>query len=154
MRAQQFCYFCLRDNSVGIILCPGQYYCCMRLVLSLAPVTPEEDRWPGAARLRQLLAERGHGAQARLARAIGLDHALLTRIKQGARSPKAEVLAAMCRELDVSADWLLGLSDEPKRLSTADMIQRAAQQLEPHLEALLRQSLDRSGEAHAGDDGE
>ena len=116
-------------------------------MLSLAPVTPEEDRWPGAARLRQVLAERGHGAQARLARAIGLDHALLTRIKQGVRSPKAEVLAAMCRELDVSADWLLGLSDEPKRLSTAGMIQRAAQQLEPHLETWLRHTLEIGGES-------
>ena len=116
-------------------------------------MTPDQDRWPGAARLRELLAERGYGAQARLARAIGLDHALLTRIKQGVRSPRAEVLAAMCRELDVSADWLLGLSDEPRRLSTAEMIRRAARQLEPQLEAVLRQTLEVGDAIRSEDEG-
>ena len=120
-------------------------------MLALFAVTPEQDRWPGAARLRQVLAERGWGAQARLARAIGLDHALLTRIKQGKRAPNVNVVAAICRELDISADWLLGLSDEPRRLNTAEMIRRSARQLEPQLEALLRQSLNLNGEAHPED---
>ncbi len=116
-------------------------------------MTPD-DAWPGAARLRQILAERGYGAQARLARALGIDNAMLSRIKQGKRVPRVDLAAAMCRELDISADWLLGLSDEPKRLSTAGLIRQAARRLEPHLEAVLQQALDAAMTPPPDDDGE
>lgn len=58
------------------------------------------------ARLRQarLLREHTHRT---LAQAIGYEQNHLSRIERGNSWPSVPILLAMCRELDMSADWLL-----------------------------------------------
>lgn len=53
--------------------------------------------------------------QQQLADRIGCPRNTLQCWETGRRSPGCEALAEFCRAMDVSADWLLGLSKEPGR---------------------------------------
>ncbi|MCV2871401.1 helix-turn-helix domain-containing protein [Defluviimonas sp. WL0050] len=69
-------------------------------------------------RLVQALAEKGEN-QSSLARLVGVDRSTISQLLtgQGARLPNAQVVAECATALDVSADWLLGLTERPERLA-------------------------------------
>ena len=56
-------------------------------------------------------------SRAALARAIGVDRSSITQMLAGGetRMPGGHVVAACAQALDVSADWLLGLTDRPEQ---------------------------------------
>ncbi len=58
-------------------------------------------------------------SQSGLARAVGVDRSTISQLLggAGARLPNAQVVAECASALDVSADWLLGLTDRPERLA-------------------------------------
>lgn len=58
-----------------------------------------------------------HVSQEDLAAAIGTGQKQIWRYENGKNSPTAEVIIAIARTLDVSSDWLLGLTDEIKPFS-------------------------------------
>ncbi len=61
---------------------------------------------------RLLLAMRSKGeCQAELARCLGCHRSQITQWTTGARKPSVDNLAAIAVALDVSTDWLLGLTD-------------------------------------------
>lgn len=62
-------------------------------------------------RLKQSITERGL-SQRMLATLIGTTEQSVSRWANGNRTPNADVLYRMCKALDVSADYLLGLSNE------------------------------------------
>ncbi len=73
------------------------------------------------SRLEQAMQMRG-ASQSGLARAIGVDRSTISQLLggDGARLPNAQVVGECAAELQVSADWLLGLSDRPE--SAADLV--------------------------------
>ena len=62
-------------------------------------------------RLKQSINERGL-TQRMLATLIGTTEQSVSRWANGNRTPNADMLYRMCKALDVSADYLLGLSNE------------------------------------------
>jgi transcriptional regulator with XRE-family HTH domain len=56
-------------------------------------------------------------SRAALARGVGVDRSTITQLMQAddARMPGGHVVAACAQTLDVSADWLLGLTDRPEQ---------------------------------------
>ncbi len=52
--------------------------------------------------------------QAVLANSIGIARQCITDYKSGKSFPSIQTLSALCRALDVSADYLLGLEDETR----------------------------------------
>lgn len=56
--------------------------------------------------------------QQQLADRLGCPRNTLQCWETGRRSPGCEALAELCRAMDVSADWLLGLSEEPGQCQT------------------------------------
>ena len=62
-------------------------------------------------RLKKSITERGL-TQRMLATLIGTTEQSLSRWANGNRTPNADMLYRMCKALDVSADYLLGLSEE------------------------------------------
>lgn len=72
------------------------------------------------ARLRHLLIERGW-SQTDLAHASGIAVSQINRWIRGRSTPTPEKVVALCHHLDVSADWLLGLTTERHHVaSTGD----------------------------------
>lgn len=67
-------------------------------------------------RLALGMAEAGR-SQAALARAVGVDRSTISQLLAPGttRLPNAQVVAECAAALDVSADWLLGLTDRPER---------------------------------------
>lgn len=61
-----------------------------------------------SARLREL---RGNVSQAEIAQSVGISQQGWARYEKGKALPGAEIIHQICETLDVSADWLLGLSD-------------------------------------------
>lgn len=72
-------------------------------------------------RLAKAIADRGL-SQAALARVVGVDRSTVSQLlaPDGKRLPNAQVVAECAGALDVSADWLLGLTDRPER--TAELL--------------------------------
>ncbi|WP_209427609.1 helix-turn-helix transcriptional regulator [Pararhodobacter sp. SW119] len=75
------------------------------------------DKRHAAARFRERLTALQAGAgltQTALAQAIGIDRSALSQLTSGAgpRLPRAETVLAIAARFQVSADWLLGLSDD------------------------------------------
>jgi len=68
---------------------------------------------PFRERLQALVADRD-GNQSAFARRIGVDRSTLSQLLAGAddRSPRADTVVAIAQTCQVSADWLLGLSQE------------------------------------------
>ena len=62
-------------------------------------------------RLKEIRLERGL-TQKQLALAIGLTETALCNYEKGIREPSLGVLKALCTVLEVSADYLLGFSDD------------------------------------------
>lgn len=61
-------------------------------------------------------------SQEDLANAIGIEQSQVTRYEGGKRDPSPEVIVRIARELEVTADWLLGLVDDPQaRLEEKDL---------------------------------
>ena len=67
-------------------------------------------------RVRKLRKARGE-QQKDLADAIGATPATISDIENGRRATSFDKLAAICQHYNVSADYLLGLIDEPRPLS-------------------------------------
>lgn len=72
---------------------------------------------------RDILAVRIHEArlaagrtQTRLAAVTGLDATAISHFETGRRTPCARNLRTLCVHLNVSADWLLGLDGNRRRL--------------------------------------
>jgi transcriptional regulator with XRE-family HTH domain len=69
-------------------------------------------------------------SQEELAQLLNTTQSQVSRYENGENDPTSEVLAALARALDVSADWLLGLTDEIKRpvggMADLDHIEREA----------------------------
>ncbi len=65
-------------------------------------------------RLKELMVEKEISSQ-QLAVEIGVQYAAINRYLRGLRIPKYETLVALVEYFDCSADFLLGLSDYPKR---------------------------------------
>jgi len=72
-------------------------------------------------RLAQAMAEKSV-SQSALARATGVDRSTVSQLLTGggARLPNAQVVGECAAQLQVSADWLLGLSEHPE--SAADLL--------------------------------
>lgn len=62
-------------------------------------------------RIKQVRKEK-HLTQEQLAEACGLSTSFLGHIERGSRVASLETLHSLCRALDVSADYLLGLAEE------------------------------------------
>ena len=67
-----------------------------------------EDEMVLASRLRKAMEERGID-RTELRRMLGCSYSAVNAWVVGDRVPTASRLADICRALDVSADWLLGL---------------------------------------------
>lgn len=77
-----------------------------------------QDKRDRAALFRERLAEAMTGrSQAALARSVGVDRSTISQLLAPGtkRLPNAQVVAECAAALDVSADWLLGLTDRPER---------------------------------------
>lgn len=72
-------------------------------------------------RLARAMAQRGQ-SQAGLARSVGVDRSTISQLLApgSKRLPNAQVVAECAAALDVSTDWLLGLTDRPER--TAELL--------------------------------
>jgi transcriptional regulator with XRE-family HTH domain len=83
-------------------------------------------------RLREWREKRGW-SQRELARLCGLGEAQVSKYENGHTDPSASVLKAMCSQLGVSADYVLGLSDSPR----GDLVTALRDDERQLLEALL-----------------
>ena len=54
-------------------------------------------------------------SQEELAAALGTTQSQISRYEKGENDPTGEVLASLARELETTADWILGLTDEISR---------------------------------------
>ena len=68
-----------------------------------------------AIRVKKLRKARGE-QQKELAEAIGATQATISDIENGRKSTSFDRFAAICQHYNVSADYLLGLIDEPRTL--------------------------------------
>mgnify|MGYP000226230781 FL=1 len=66
-------------------------------------------------RLKKLRKDRGE-QQKDLAESIGLSQTQISTIESGKQGTSFDKLAAICQHYNVSADYLLGLIDEPRPL--------------------------------------
>ena len=66
-------------------------------------------------RLKKLRKDRGE-QQKDLAESIGLSQTPISTIESGKQGTSFDKLAAICQHYNVSADYLLGLIDEPRPL--------------------------------------
>jgi transcriptional regulator with XRE-family HTH domain len=83
-------------------------------------------------RLREWREKRGW-SQRELARLCGLGEAQVSKYENGHTDPSASVLKAMCIQLGVSADYVLGLSDSPR----GDLVTALREDERKLLESLL-----------------
>src|SRR5438105_3765137 len=70
-------------------------------------------------RLREARERKGL-LQRELGTLTGLDHTQLSRYEHDKMEPSSSFLEILARGLDVSADFLLGITDDPRRRSGAD----------------------------------
>src|SRR3546814_4265199 len=94
----------------------------------MPPVPAVPDKRITVQRFRERLEQamdRAGTSRAELARRIGVDRSTLSQIlsRESVRLPRADTVAAMAGTLQVSLDWLLGLS-ESNQLG-ADILERA-----------------------------
>ena len=80
---------------------------------------------PLPQRLREL---RGKRTQTHMAKAMGVSQASYAQLETGRRHENLKRFADMCRALNVSADWLLGLDDQRKHLRLDSEITELRQQ--------------------------
>ena len=75
-----------------------------------------------SSRIKQLIGDRSVNA---FARTIGMNQAAIDRYAKGLREPNAEALRMIAAKCGVSADWLLGLSENPCAEAYTDWRKRA-----------------------------
>ena len=63
-------------------------------------------------RIREIRRERGI-SQTKLAKKIGMEQTQYSRYERGENEIKVNVLIDICKALNVSSDYILGLSDDP-----------------------------------------
>ena len=63
-------------------------------------------------RIKEIRKERGL-SQAKVANRIGMEQTQYSRYERGENEIKVNVLIDICQALNVSSDYLLGLSDDP-----------------------------------------
>jgi transcriptional regulator with XRE-family HTH domain len=68
-----------------------------------------------AFRLRQIMREKKVTCR-KLGDALKISHASIGNYRSGKCEPDIELIAGMCKYLNVSADWLLGISEVRKGL--------------------------------------
>ena len=66
-----------------------------------------------AARLREIRKQAGESRET-LGKAIGVGVSQISEMENGKKATTLPKLALICRHYNVSADYLLGLTDEPK----------------------------------------
>jgi len=66
-----------------------------------------------ADRLKKLREDRKISQRTPLARETGLSPAIISRYESGERTPTEDVIYKIARYFNVSADYLLGLTDDP-----------------------------------------
>ena len=76
----------------------------------ISPTPHTYNREQFRARLAHAIGTDGRSAR-QIAQDIGLNCCTLQRALSGRSGMQAQNVAALCRELHVSADWLLGLDD-------------------------------------------
>lgn len=64
-------------------------------------------------RLRKTRKEQGHTLQS-LAEQVGIQKSSLGNIERGDKSPSLDIVIALADSLNISIDYLLGRTDEPK----------------------------------------
>lgn len=96
-------------------------------------------------RLKKLREERGCSIE-QFAALVGVSRPTMSYYLSGQRSPDAETLAQICRALNVSCDWLLGLSN----VRTLDANARAAAEYTGLSVGVIEQL--RQGKAHTYSD--
>ena len=76
-------------------------------------------------RLAEALDEMGLN-RSQLARRVGIDRSTLSQImgSEGGRLPRADTAAAMASELQVSLDWLMGLSQQRSGVQGAEIVEQ------------------------------
>lgn len=72
------------------------------------------DRYIFSTRISKLRTSHGITQDA-LSKAIGVNRTTITLVEKGERAVSIEVLYALAEYFEVSADYLLGLSDNPTR---------------------------------------
>ncbi len=71
---------------------------------------------------RLTTARERHGiTQRELGRRLGLGINQISRYENGSTDPSTPILTAMAQELDVTTDYLLGLTDAPRGYSAGDL---------------------------------
>lgn len=75
------------------------------------------EPWPEFARRVRMALHMREMTSADLMRVTGMGSGQISSYLNGHQEPGATRIVQMCRALDVSADFLLGLSDTPKKLS-------------------------------------
>ena len=78
-------------------------------------------------------------SQRQAAAELGISQALLSHYETGTREPGLDFVCRACKYYDVSADYLLGLSDRP---FGADLIADALRDLNAELEARMIRAAD------------
>ena len=64
-------------------------------------------------RIKEIRIQRGK-TQAQIAKIIGMEQTQYSRYERGENEIKVNVLIDICKALDISADYILGLTDNPK----------------------------------------
>ena len=63
-------------------------------------------------------------SQRELAQKCGVNESLISRFLSGARLPRIDTLVKMAKALNVSTDYLLGISDSPKSTEFTDSVSK------------------------------
>ncbi len=96
-----------------------------------------------AERLKQLRKLRGY-TQQDLAKALHIAQQQVTRWESGANDPSADTLERIAKVLECTADWLLGLVDEPtQRLQARELTPDEEQLLDLYRQRKLPQMITR-----------
>ena len=97
------------------------------------PTSAGNDRIDPTIGERLMVIRRRRGiSQVALARAAGVSPTVVNRVERGLQSTTLEKLAVLCRLLDVSADYVLGLRPAAERLTLDDAPPRPGPRLGRH----------------------
>ena len=86
----------------------GQFALCQGYIRLIAVYNINMNKFKD--RLKEVLAENGVSQRA-LAKKLFMSQTIINNYCTGKREPPLDTLIAICKELDVSADYLLGLID-------------------------------------------
>jgi Predicted transcriptional regulator len=99
-----------------------------------------------ADRLKQRREERGL-TQAELGARLKIEAQAVYRYEKGQSDPSADTLGRMAKELEVTADWLIGLvDDQNERLSEADLSPAERKLIDALRKGLLIEALETTTE--------